>query len=182
MGAQLWHHEAPGELGPAEALKALQARFLAKNYDLPTLLPQHLVWARESVAAAQADGDPYGLVDLYQEKVHLLERLCNRPIPKDLEGQIKILRQIFADGGEGIGNVLDVKGCSDNRGILITERLSEQETVRLVGTSRPTIAQAREAIAKIHEELNRAKSVCFPIYDDASNGKGGRLVLRGQHD
>jgi hypothetical protein len=172
VGAQLWHHEAPGGLEPAEALKALQARFLAEmNYDLTAMLPQELSGARESVAAARAEGDPYGLVDEYEERVRLLEGLCNRPIPNDPEGRVKILRQICAYTGQGISNVLDVKGCSDKRGVHIAQRLNEQETVRLVGTSRPTIAQARQAIGKINEDLGRGESVCFPIYDNASNGK-----------
>src|SRR6185369_1646898 len=74
MGAELWYHEAPWHSNPSEALRALQTHFLAENYNLTKVLPQHLKWARESLAAAQADDDRYGLVDLYAEKVQLLER------------------------------------------------------------------------------------------------------------
>jgi hypothetical protein len=171
VGAQLWHHEAPWHADPRQALKALQARFLAEKYDLAALLPQELVWARQSVAAARAEGDPYGLVDQYQAKVSLLERLCKRPIPDDLDGRLTILRKICADSGEGIGNVLDVEGVSQERAVHTAERLSDEEMVRLVGTSRPTLAQARKAVYKINEELGRGECVCFPFYKGAGKGQ-----------
>ncbi len=63
------------------ALESIQADFLAENYDLPTLLPQHLIWARESVSAVKSDGDPYGLLDLYQEQVELMERYAINRFP-----------------------------------------------------------------------------------------------------
>ena len=166
MGAELWYHEAPWHPDPADALQALQACFLAGNYDFPTLLPRHLIWARESVAAAQADGDPYGLVDLYEEKVRLLERFNSLPIPRDAQAQIEILRQIHADSGQGISNVLDVEGISEERDIFTAQRLTDVETVRLVGTERPTVAQARNAITNINVELGRGECVCFPVYDE----------------
>jgi hypothetical protein len=167
MGAELWYHEAPWHPDPTQALQALQARFLAENYDLRTLLPQHLIWARDTVAAAKADGDPYGLVDLYEEKVRLLGRLNSQPVPRDSQTQIEILRQIHADSGQGISNVLDVKGISEEWNAFAAQRLTQAETVRLVGRERPTLAQARNAIANIHVELGRGECVCFPIYDDA---------------
>jgi hypothetical protein len=114
MGAELWYHEAPWDSDPSEALRALQAQFLAENYNLSNVLPQHLKWARESLAAAQADDDRYGLVDLYAEKVQLLERLNSEPIPADPAAQIEILRQIYVDSGQGISNVLDVTGFPAN--------------------------------------------------------------------
>ena len=165
MGAQLWYHEAPWDPDAQAALKGLQSRFLAENYNLSALLPQHLVWARESVAAAQEEGDPYELLDVYQEKVALLERLCSEPIPESPEAQIEMVRQINADSGEGIGNVLDVTGVSEQRDLLTAQRLSEDETARLVGAAHPTLAQAREAVSKINGELGRGECVCFPFYD-----------------
>jgi hypothetical protein len=167
MGAELWYHEAPWDPNPAKALQALQARFLAENYDLPALLPQHLIWARDSVAAAKADGDPYGLVDLYEEKVRLLERLNSQPIPGDPQAQVEMLRQIHADSGQGISNVLDVIGISEKRDVFAAQRLTRAETVRLVGTEQPTLAQARNAIDNIHMALNRGECVCFPVFDEA---------------
>ena len=167
MGAELWYHEAPWHPDPANALRALQARFLAEHYDLPTLLPQHLIWARDSVAAARAEGDPYGLVDLYEEKVRLLEGLNSQPIPQEPQAQIEILRQIHADSGQGISNVLDVERISRKRDVFAAQRLTQAETVQLVGTESPTLAQARNAIANIHGGLGRGECVCFPVYDDA---------------
>ncbi|HUT93190.1 MAG TPA: hypothetical protein VMY37_27245 [Thermoguttaceae bacterium] len=165
MGAQLWCHEAPWHPDADATLKALQARFLAENYDLPALLAQHLAWARESVVAAQDDGDPYGVLDIYQEKVRLLERLCSHPIPDSPEAQIEIVRRINADSGEGIGNVLDVTGVSSQRDIQTAQRLSQQETARLAGATQPTLAQANKAVGKINKELGRGECVCFPFYE-----------------
>jgi hypothetical protein len=165
MGAQLWYHEAPWHPDADEALKLLQARFLAENYDLRALLPQHLAWARDSVAAAEAEGDPYGLLEMYQEKVWLVQELCSQPIPESPEAQIEIVRRINADNGEGIGNVLDVTGVAEHRDIQKAQRLSPQETVRLVGNTQPTLAQACNAVSKINEELGRGECVCFPVYD-----------------
>ena len=165
MGAQLWYHDAPWHPDAGASLKALQARFLAENYDLPSLLPQHLAWAREAVMAAEGEGDPYGLLGIYQDKVRLLERLCNEPIPDSPEAQIDIVRQINADSGEGIGNVLDVTDVAERQDIHIAQRLSEQETARLAGAAQPTLAQASQAVYKINEELGRGGCVCFPIYE-----------------
>ena len=101
MGAELWYHEAPWHPDPADALRALQARFLAENFNLPALLPQHLGWARDSLAAAKAEGDPYGLVDGYEEKVRLMERLNSEPIPEDAQAQIEILRRSMPIAARG---------------------------------------------------------------------------------
>src|SRR5262249_31992428 len=92
----------------------------------------------------------------------------SQPTPESPEAQIEAVRQINADSGEGVGNVLDVAGVSEQRGIHTAQRLSEQETARLVGGTQPTLAQARKAVGKINEELGRGECVCFPVYD---NGK-----------
>jgi hypothetical protein len=165
MGAQLWHHEAPWYPNPADALRALQAQFLAENYNLPLLLPQHLQMARNTVAATKADGDEYGLLNLYEEQVRVLEDLNNRPIPQDPQAQIEILRKIHEDTGQGISNVLDVREVSQERDVFTAQRLSEAEIVRLVGTAGPTLAQAQNSVYKINEELGRGECVCFPVYE-----------------
>ena len=168
MGATLWYHVAHGHSDPDVALKALQTDFLTENYDLATLLPQHLIWARESVATAKGEGDPYGLLDQYQQKVELLEGLCDRPIPENADRQIEIIRNIWADSGEGIGNVLDVIGVSSGRDFLMAQQLSEKERTRLVGTNKPSLTEAEMSIGKIHGELRRGECVCFPIYESDS--------------
>lgn len=165
MGATLWYHEIPWHPEPLTALKTFQARFLAEKYDLSTLLPQHLANAREAVAITKAEGDPYELLEIYQEEVRLLERLCNRPIPQDFEGRIKLLRKINASSGQGIGNILDVERISKRRRDNVAQPLSGPEMIRLVGTERPTRAQAKKAIGKINENLGRGECVCFPIHD-----------------
>src|SRR5262249_3220471 len=107
-----------------------------------------------------------GLLEMYQAKVRLMERLCGQPIPESPDAQVQIVRQINADSGEGVGNVLDVVRVSEQRSFHAAQRLSEQETARLVGAARPTLAQAGQAVGKINEELGRGECVCFPVHDD----------------
>ncbi len=73
---------------------------------------------------------------------------------------------MHADSGEGIGNVVDVTGVSDHRDIAMAQRLNEQDTIRLVGSAQPALAQARAAVGKINGELGRGECVCFPVYDE----------------
>jgi hypothetical protein len=171
MGADLWYHETSWHEDPATALKTVQARFMAEKYDLSTLLPQHLAYARTAVTLTEAEGDPYGVLEIHQREVRLLERLCSQPIPQDFEGRIQILQKINANSGEGIGNVLDVRGISERRSVGTAQRLRESEMIRLVGTEHPTRAQAHEAIGKISEELERGECVCFPIYESCETNR-----------
>ena len=165
MGSDLWYHQTSWHEDPATALKTLQADFIAENYDLSALLSQHLADARSAVALAQAQNDPYGVLDIHRSEVRLLERLCSQPIPQDFERRIEILRKINANTGEGIGNVLDVSGISERRSGDTAQPLRESEIVRLAGTRQPTREEAHEAIDKLSEELGRGECVCFPIYD-----------------
>jgi hypothetical protein len=80
-------------------------------------------------------------------------------------------RNLYRNSGEGIGNILDVTGISDRRDIHVAERLIEEEMARLVGATRPTIAEARHAIGKINDELGRGESVCFPYYEGSDVGQ-----------
>jgi hypothetical protein len=171
MGAELWYHETSWHEDPATALKTVQACFMAENYDLSTLLPQHLANARRAVALAEAEDDRYGVLEIYQREVRLLERFCSQPIPEDFDGQIEILRKINANSGEGIGNVLDVTGISERRNTDTATRLRESEMIRLTGTEHPTRARAHEAIDKISEELERGECVCFPIYESSETNR-----------
>ena len=165
MGAELRIHIAPWLPDPKAALKALQTEFFNENYDLSALLPKELVAARESVAAVEANGDEYGLSGIYKERVRLLERLCDRPIPEAADAQIEILRNINAAFGE-IGNVLDVKWVSRRRCAHHAQQLDEDETERLAGSAQPTAGQAHGAIHGINEELRWGEWVCFPVYDN----------------
>jgi hypothetical protein len=165
---------------PATALKTLQALFMAENYDLSALLPQHLADARTAVALAEAERDPYGVLDIHRREVRLLERLCSQPIPQDFERQIEILRKINANTGEGIGNVLDVSGISERRSGDTARPLSEPEIVRLAGTSQPTREEAHEAIDKLSEELGRGECVRFPIYDSREQDRPAGWYFAGR--
>jgi hypothetical protein len=171
MGATLWYHETAWHPDPAMALKTFQSRFMVEQYDLSTLLPDHLANARGAVASTEAEGDPYELLEMYQKEVRLLEQLCSQPIPQDFEGQIKILRQICASSGQGIGNILDIERISKRRRYNVAQPLSGPELIRLVGTERPTRAQAKKAIYKINEELGRGECVCFPVYDSGEKNQ-----------
>lgn len=165
MGAQLWYHEAPWHPDAAESLKALQAQFLAENYDLHKVLPEQLANARASVEYAKEDGDPYGLVDFYQEQVASLAKLSAQPIPENPEEQVELIRRVWSAGGDEIGNVLDVRGISDDRDTFQTQRLSDDDMLRLVGTAQPTIDEARQAVGDINAELNRGECVCFAVFN-----------------
>ena len=166
MGADLWHHEAPWHAKPEAALQALQAQFVAENYDLAVLLPEHLTWARESVVACKKENDRFSMLDMLQENVELLERLCSQPIPSDAAGQINIVRHINADSGQGIGTVLDITGVSKQRIMHTAQVLPEKEIVRLVGAAQPDRAQSQKLIYKINGELDRGECVCFAIYEE----------------
>lgn len=164
MGAELWHHRAPWHRGPTAALRDLQARFVTAHYNLPAFVRRYLRSAQEAVEFTQAEGDPYGLLEFYREEVALLERVARRPLPETPEARVRLLRKVCASSGQGIGNVLDVERVSARRGINAARRLPGAELSRLVGTDRPTAAQAGAALGKINEELGRGEAVCFPIY------------------
>ena len=169
MGAQLWHHSAPWRSDPEEALFALQVHFLAETYDLHSLVQEHLGSAREAIRITEAEGDEHGLLDMYRADLEMLEEVASNPFPEDPLRQIELVRKLYMNSGEGIGNLLDVTGISDHREIDTAERLTEGEVARLVGETRPTLAQARRATDKINEELGRGESVCFVFYEEGDS-------------
>jgi hypothetical protein len=167
MGAQLWYHEAAWHTDAQAALQALQAEFVASHYNLADLLSRHLDSARQAVALTQKEGDPYGILETYQEELQLLERLSAQPIPSDPLGQIELVRQVNRFSGQGVCNVLDVKRVAEQRDYPACQRLSEAETARLVGNGRPTGVEAHQAVDKINDVLRRGEAVCFAVYDSA---------------
>jgi hypothetical protein len=171
MGAQLWHHAAPWRPDPEEALFALQARFLAETYNLPSLVQEHLGAVREAVRITEAEGDEYGLLDMYRAELAMLEDVASSPLPEDARRQVELVRKLFMNSGEGVGNILDVTGILDRREIFAAEQLTEGEVSRLVGTIRPNLARARHAAEKINEELGRGESVCFAFYEGGDAGQ-----------
>jgi hypothetical protein len=165
MGAELWHHAAPWRIDPEDALFELQVRFLAETYDLPTLVQEHLESAREAVGTIEAEGDGFGLLDMYRNELEMLEEAASEPLTEDPRQRIELIREIYENSGQGIGNILDVTGISDRRDPLVAERLTDDEMVRLIGATRPTIVQARQAVGKVNEELDRGECACFPFYE-----------------
>jgi hypothetical protein len=111
MGAELWHHAAPWQPDPSEALLELQSRFVAETYDLPSLVGRHLESAREAVRAAEAERDKYGLLDTYREELAMLEQVSNGQLPEDPRGRIELIRRLYQYSGQGVGNILDVTMC-----------------------------------------------------------------------
>jgi len=168
MGAQLWHHSAPGFTDPNDALRALQGQFLAASYDLPKMVQAELDGTREAVRREEAEGDPYELLDMYRRKLRFIEAVVAEGVPEDTDQRIELVRQLCMDTGEGVGNVLDVKSVSTERGVLTAQVLTDSEVLRLVGMTRPTLHQAKAAIHRINEELGRGEAVCFPIYPEGA--------------
>jgi len=173
MGAELWYHQAPWHADPQVALQALQAEFVAEHYNLAELLATHLESTRQAVALTQAEGDPYGILEHYRDELQLLERLTAEPIPTDPLRQIEFVRQVNRFSGQGVGDVLDVQRVAQERDYPCCQRLGEAETTRLVGNARPTAAEARQAVTRINEVLDRGEAVCFAVYDDARSNPVG---------
>jgi hypothetical protein len=171
VGAELWHHAARWRPEPEEALFALQAQFVAETYDLPALVRECLESARGAVRITEAAGDQYGLLDMYRDELAMLENVASGPLPNDALGQIELVRKLHRNSGEGVGNILDVTGISECRDVHVAEQLTEKEVVRLVGSTRPTLTQARDAIYTINEELGRGECVCFAIYEGGESGQ-----------
>jgi len=166
MGAMPWQHLAPWDPAPVVALRKLQAAYLAENYDFPSTIDSHLESARESVRITEEEGDEYGILDIYQADLQYLEDVASRPLPTTPEEQIAVLRQIWASDGEGIGNVLDVKGVTAEGGVHVTRRMTANEVAEILGTPTPTPRAAERLLSKIADDLGRGESVCFPVYDD----------------
>lgn len=176
MGATPWQHLAPWDSDPSVALRELQASFLAENYDFPRVINEHLRNARESVRAVEEDGDEYQLLDIYRADLEYLEEVVSTPLPTTPEKQIAILRKVWESGGQGIGNILDVEGVSDEGGIHITRPISAAAVAKTLGTPTPTPREAERYLHLRADDLGRGESVCFPVYDDASRPCGWWFV------
>lgn len=172
MGAQLWHHQVPWHEDPEAALHALQEQVLRDKYNLTVLLTMHLDGAREAVRLSEAD-DPYDLLEFCRKELARLETLASQRIPADPRQQVELVRHVFANSGQGVGDVLDVTGVSDCGGMHVTKRLAPKEVQRLCGAEHPDLRQATAAVPKINEELGRGESVCFPFYSAASPEPAG---------
>ena len=164
MGAMPWQEMRPWHADPRESLKELQAKYLADHYDLPSLIRQHLDSAKEAVRLTEAEGDPYDILDGYKEELALLERLSTEPLPDDPEARIAIVRQMYENSGEGIGDVLDVQSASDDGGLFVARILETTDLQELFGTPTPTREMAESTLSKLAPPLGRAESVCLPVF------------------
>lgn len=164
MGAELWHHETSWHNDPEMALLEVQTSVLSQ-YDLDQLVPDHLDNARKALAAALSEDDPYGLASVYEAEVQLLEGINSSPLPREPQASIQLLRRIYANSGEGIGNVLDIEGIAGERQILMAHRLNGADCLRLIGAEHPTSAEACSSFPKIGEDLGLGECICFQVYD-----------------
>jgi hypothetical protein len=119
MGADGWQDDVPGQTDPDAAFDALHARVFGEytqshKIDFPKLGRDAIAFYRHQVAAARANGDPYGLANSYQQSLAELESLCSKPVPADKHGQAKLFRKVWNAMvlGEPIGNVLDTVGIT----------------------------------------------------------------------
>ena len=168
MGAMPYENLAPWHDDPRDALTALQSQFLEENYDLPAVLQEHLGSARQAVQSCKDDGDEYGLLDTYQAGLDYLESVTSKPIPDAAAERIRIVRKIWESGGEEVGNILDITDVTDSGGIHVTRRLSDADIQGHLGTSTPSIDDAKQLLGKIADQLGRGESVCFPVYDSGA--------------
>lgn len=172
MGAMPYQYLAPWHPDANEALRQLQASFLAEKYDLPELVQQHLESSREAVRSCEADGDEYGILHIYQADVEYLESIAGKPLPDSPQDRIAILRKMWESGGQGIGNILDIASVMEEGGVHVTRRLPEEEIEQYLGTARPSPRQAERLLGLIANKLGRGESVCCPVYKDAKpNGR-----------
>jgi len=166
MGGELWQHKTEWKNDPTEAFQNVQRAFLEENYDLPALIEEHLKSAREAVEITKREGDPYDLMAMYREQLAMLEQVSSEPLPEGSMERIELLRKLYGNSGEGIGNVLDVEGVSEEGGFLIARILKRDDLQSLFGTLTPTEEDVEPAISSIFEMVDRGESVCFPVYSE----------------
>jgi hypothetical protein len=165
MGAMPWENRTAWMDDPADALKAIQRAELEAQGDLRDQIQTQLEGAREAVAAT-AEDDPYGLAEHYAAELERLERIASQPIPTDLDGRLHLLRTLHESGGEGIGNVLDVTGVSQQGGFFVTKVLGPDELQRTFGTDRPASDWKTQVEPDFFDKIGRGESVCFPLFAD----------------
>jgi hypothetical protein len=172
MGAERWENLAPWDSDPVIALRKIQASYLAENYNFPQVIDFHLKSKRETVELVEEDGDEYGVLNIYKSDLEYLEKVASRPLPTTPKQQITILRKIYASGGQGIGNILDIERVTAKGGLHVTRRLNSSEVMKVLGTIAPTINEAKQFFDKFASEIDRGDSVCFPVYDENSQPCG----------
>lgn len=185
MGADLWVYEVPGETDPQAALAALQARVFDEftrelNIDFPKMVREAVSDRRQEIAAARAEGDPYGLAESYENSLPELETLCSQPIPADKPAQIELFRKFWyaTSLGEPICNVLDTVGITHEppNEPFWCRVLTEEDLRQYVGSDKPTLPQSKQASYAVHDLLERGDSVCWPYYDESGNALGYYFV------
>ena len=171
MGAMLWYHEVPWRPDPADALRAFQNEYFNARYDFAKTFEDYAQSTRSALEAERESGDQFGLVEIWENSLKVIEEIAAQPLPSDAAGQIAILRRVIAtQTPDGFANVLDVTDVDDKGGTHVTRRLRRSEVIELTGTDRPTVTQAQAAIDRIYPTLGRSESVCFELFGADGGG------------
>lgn len=165
MGGYLHHCTTAYTPDPKEALESLQAAQLEK-YDLPTLIKTSLAEYQEAFDATP-ENDEYGLHDYYKEVLEDIKIAASQPLPTDFQGRLDLVRGL-CDSGEGVGNILDVRGiASKDNELLAAKPLSPDDLLEKFGSDKLLSADADFHAGKANEWLGRGESICFPLYASA---------------
>lgn len=164
MGASLYHNLAPWHADPNIALQQLQIAFFEQHHDLEQEIQQHLESTRQSVRWCEED-DEHGLLEIYQTDLRRLEGYASQPLPNSPIERIAMLRKMWESGGEGLGNILDLRGVSDAGDYFVARRMRDEELERVLGTSRPAPMQSETDLGAIPDQIDRGQCVCFPVYE-----------------
>ncbi|TWU07325.1 hypothetical protein CA54_57310 [Symmachiella macrocystis] len=171
MGAQLWYQFSSPQESPLDALHELQDQRVA-DYDLPSMIEETLKGARDAVEECRRD-DPCEILELYESFLFDIEQVAAAEIPDDWQGRLEILNKLNAGSGEGLGNILDVLGVSDDEEFGYAYLYSDEELSQQFEIERPTIAEAKAAIEEINTELHRGESVCFRVFAEDRTSLAG---------
>lgn len=165
MGAMPWHIVGPYHHDLSVALAELQRQYVRENYDLSVIIPQSLTSAEECVAAVEED-DEYGLLRTYTDTLERVRAIASRPIPDDIDEQIDLLREIGRASGDAFDNILDVVKVSEGPEPWSVAPLNEEQIVGYFDTLTPSRAQAEQQFSKVYDRIDRAETVCFPVYSE----------------
>jgi hypothetical protein len=173
VGAMLWHHEVPWHPDPAEALRSFQAKLFTAHHNFHRELGEWRDEARYGLQREREQGDPYELAEGYERQLAFIEQAASELLPNDPIDQLALLRRIGAMvDPDGFRSILDVKGVSDEGDTNVTRLLKLEDVRRLVGSDRPTAAQANAAVPTLSALLGRSESVCFAIFTPTGESCG----------
>lgn len=179
MGARLFYHTTTYTSDPNIALEALQATEM-EGYDLPAMVASILAGSQQAFDDTPED-DEYGLHEHYKEELERVRRIASEPIPADFHGRLELVRQLFADTGEGIGNILDVDGIAGDDGAnwFAAKPLAPGEVAGKFGSEKLLSGNADEYAGIANEWLGRGECICFPLFANADENEPAEWCFVG---